>query len=130
MLKVDGDRLMAVAERELSVSPQVWHGYRLIDSVEHDDDTSAPEGASQGQRNLEHLFALLSGTLPAGPLDVALRGIRSEDASLRGVAIEYLESVLPRTVWENLKRLLDATPTRSGADAPGQSDPPPPASPR
>ena len=128
-LKVDSARFMAVAERELSVSPQVWHGYRLIDSVEHDDDMSARDAADQGQRNLEHLFSLLAAVLPAAPLDVALRGLRSDDIALRGVAIEYLEGVLPPAVWSKLALLLDV-PTPSDGDAPAQSAPPHPARPR
>jgi AAA family ATP:ADP antiporter len=128
-LKVDGARFMAVAERELSVPPQVWHGYRLIDSVEHDEDISARDAADQGQRNLEHLFSLLAAVLPAGPLDVALRGLRSDDVALRSVAIEYLDGVLPTAVWSRLSRLLEVTSTASAGDAPAQSDRPRPARP-
>jgi hypothetical protein len=129
-LQVDRARLMAVAERELSVSPQVWHGYRLIDSVDSEEDVTARDAGQQAQRNLEHLFSLLAAVLPAGPLDVALRGLRSDDAALRGVAIEYLKGVLPPPVWSNLWRLLEATPTPSGGDAPVQSARPPQARPR
>ena len=129
-LRVDGARFMAVAERELSVPPQVWHGYRLIDTVEHDDEMSGRDAVAQGQRNLEHLFSLLSAVLPAGPLNVALRGLQSADVALRSVAIEYLEGVLPAAVWSKLSRLLDVTPTASAGDAPAQSDPPRPARPR
>jgi hypothetical protein len=95
----------------------VWRGYRLIDSVDHDEDVSAREAADQGQRNLEHLFSLLAAVLPAAPLDVALRGLRSDDVALRGVAIEYLEGVLPPAVWSRLSLLLEV-PTASGGDAP------------
>jgi hypothetical protein len=102
----------------------VWSGYRLIDSVEHDEEMSVRDAAAQGQRNLEHLFSLLSAVLPAGPLNVALRGLRSDDVALRSVAIEYLEGVLPPAVWSKLSRLIELTPTASAGDAPGQSDPP------
>jgi hypothetical protein len=127
-LKVDSARFMVVAERELSVPPSIWHGYRLIDSVDHDGEVSPRERADQGQRNLEHVFSLLAAVLPAGPLDVALRGFRSEDAALRSVAIEYLESVLPPAVWSKLSRLLEV-PTGSGADVPPRSVPPHPTTP-
>jgi hypothetical protein len=129
-LAVPASRVLHLVERELSVPVQVWHGHRLIDRVEHEDDGAADEsGAAHEQRNLEHVFSLLSTVLPAEPLAVALTGIRSPDASLRGVAIEYLESVLPPPIWARLWMLLEVA-TPSDADVPGRSGPPPPATPR
>jgi hypothetical protein len=105
-LSVDASRIMAVVERELSVPPQVWHGYRLID---RDDESGVheaqPERASQ---NLEHVFTLFSAVLPREPLHVALRGIRSDNAGLRGLAVEYLDSVLSISIRTKLWALLNA----------------------
>jgi hypothetical protein len=107
-LTVDAGRVLAAVEREVSVPPQIWHGHRLIDHVDREDDPEAATGASpQEQRNLEHVFSLLAVVLPPEPLTVALQGIRSVDAGLRGVAIEYLESVLPPHIWARLWLLLD-----------------------
>lgn len=128
-LSIDAARVLAVVERELSVPAQVWHGHRLIDSVDRDDDGTGELTLLQEQRGVEHVFSLLSSVLPPEPLSVALRGIRSPDASLRGVAIEYLESVLPPPIWSRLWA-LDVGATASAADAPGQSGSPPPATPR
>jgi hypothetical protein len=127
---VDSARVLAVVERELSVPPQVWHGHRLIDSVEREDDTMVEPDAAQEQRNLEHVFSLLSTVLPPEPLSVALHGIRSTEPGLRGVAIEYLESVLPQPIWTRLWVLLEVGATPSDAGAHARSDPPPPATPR
>ena len=128
---VDSARILAVVERELSVPPQVWHGHRLIDSVERDDDSARREpDTTQEQRNLEHVFSLLSTVLPPEPLSVALHGIRSSDPSLRGVAIEYLESVLPASIWTRLWVLLEGGATPSDAGAHARSDPQPPTTPR
>ena len=127
---VESARILAVVERELSVPPQVWHGHRLIDSVEREDDSVMGPDTAQEQRNLEHVFSLLSTVLPPEPLSVALHGIRSPDPGLRGVAIEYLESVLPQTIWTRLWVLLDVGATPSDAGARGRSDLPPPATPR
>jgi ATP:ADP antiporter, AAA family len=127
---VDGTRILAVVERELAVPPQVWHGHRLIDSVEGDDDSLGEPDSTQEQRNVEHVFSLLSTVLPPEPLSVALHGIRSSDPSLRGVAIEYLESVLPQPIWTRLWVLLDAGATPSDAGAHARSDPQPPTTPR
>jgi hypothetical protein len=127
---VDSARVLAVVERELSVPAQVWHGHRLIDSVEREDDSVIEPDAAQEQRNLEHVFSLLSTVLPPEPLSVALHGIRSTDPGLRGVAIEYLESVLPQTIWTRLWVLLEVRATPSDAGAHARSGPPPPATPR
>jgi ATP:ADP antiporter, AAA family len=127
---VDSGRILAVVERELSVPPQVWHGHRLIDSVEKEDDGMVGPDTAQEQRNLEHVFSLLSTVLPPEPLSVALHGIRSPDPGLRGVAIEYLESVLPAPIWTRMWILLDVGTTPSDAGAHGRSDPPPTTTPR
>ena len=77
-----------------------------------------------------HVFSLLSTVLPPEPLSVALHGIRSPDPGLRGVAIEYLESVLPPGIWTRLWVLVEGGATPSDAGAHARSDPQPPATPR
>jgi ATP:ADP antiporter, AAA family len=127
-LPIDSGRILAIVERELAVPAQIWHGHRLIDAVDRDDEASELAPLHE-QRAVEHVFSLLSMVLPAEPLSVALSGIASPDASLRGVAIEYLESVLPPPIWARLW-VLDVGATPSAGDAPGQSDSPPRATPR
>lgn len=105
-LTIDTPRIMAVVERELSVPPQVWHGYRLID---RDDESGVQESQPErAQQNLEHVFALLMAVLPRDPLHVALRGIRSDNPGLRGLAVEYLDSVLSASIRGKLWSLLGA----------------------
>ena len=104
---VDRARILALVERELSVPLQVWQGHRLIDQPERDED-AADEGLTQ--RNFEHVFLLLTAVLPREPLQVALRGISSPNAGLRGLALEYLESVLPPTIVARLWQLVDVPP--------------------
>ena len=107
-LAVDPARVLAVVERELSVSPQVWQGYRLIDRAEGDAVPATQEAqAERAQENVTHVFALLAAVLPREPLQVAFRGIRSDDASLRGLALEYLDGVLPPTIRTKLYALLN-----------------------
>jgi AAA family ATP:ADP antiporter len=127
---VDSARILAVVERELSVPPQVWHGHRLIDSVEREEDSVIETGSAQEQRNLEHVFSLLATVLPPEPLNVALHGIRSTEPGLRGVAIEYLESVLPPAIWARLWVLLEGGVTPSDDGAHARSDQPPTTTPR
>ena len=104
---VDRARILALVERELSVPLQVWQGHRLIDQPERDEDVT-DEGLTQ--RNFEHVFLLLTAVLPREPLQVALRGISSPNAGLRGLALEYLESVLPPTIVARLWQLVDVPP--------------------
>ena len=107
-LAVDPARVMAVVDRELSVSPQVWQGYRLIDRSEGDAVPATQQAqAERAQENVTHVFALLAAVLPREPLQVAFRGIRADDPSLRGLALEYLDGVLPPAIRAKLYALLN-----------------------
>ncbi|MHC4781284.1 MAG: hypothetical protein ACYTFG_22135, partial [Planctomycetota bacterium] len=44
---------------------------------------------------------------PKQPLSIAFRGLHAEDANLKGTALEYLESILPQPIQENLWPFLD-----------------------
>jgi hypothetical protein len=107
-LAVDAARMMAAVERELSVSQQIWQGHRLIDQPDRDDLAAPEEAADLSHRNLEHVFTLLAAVLPREPLQVALRGLSSSNAGLRGLALEYLDSVLAAPMLEKLRQLIDA----------------------
>ena len=126
-LPVDHARIIAVIERELSVPPQVWHGYRLLDRPDVDGGGDEQEAAGATSRSLEHIFALLSTIVAREALDAAVHGIRSENPGVRGLAIEYLDQVLPAAVLERLRDLMAATPSASGA--PSQSGSPPTTTP-
>jgi hypothetical protein len=80
--------------RELSVDKEVWDTRRVIDASEH--------GISNV--STEHVFRLLSLILPRDPLKIAYRGLYSGDDHLKGMALEYLESVLPAEVRSVLLR--------------------------
>jgi ATP:ADP antiporter, AAA family len=127
-LRVDHARIIAVIERELSVPPQVWHGYRLLDrpDIEGTGGDEPPQ-AGEASRNLEHIFALLSTIVAREPLDAAVKGITSPNPGVRGLAIEYLDQVLPAAVLDRLRAMIKATP--SASDAPAQSGSPPRATP-
>jgi hypothetical protein len=70
--------------------------------------------ARSSPRGLEHVFGLLSLSLPGEPLGVALRAWHTSDRSLRGTALEYLENVLPSDVWSLLWPWLGSRPTSTG----------------
>jgi len=115
-LSIDRARMIAIVERELSVPPQVWRGYRLLDRPEMEEPASSSEPVEASSRHLEHIFLLLSTIVAREPLDAAVHGIRSPNAGVRGLAVEYLDQVLPAAVLDRLRALIASTP--SGVDAP------------
>ena len=52
-------------------------------------------GQDPADQRLSHVFSLLSLVLPREPLQIAYRGLQSNDRRLRGTALEYLEGTLP-----------------------------------
>lgn len=115
-LAVDRSRILAAVERELSVSPEVWHGHRLIDGVEREEgDDRALAESDRAQRNLEHVFKLLATVLPREPLQVAFRSIQSDDRRMRSLAAEYLDGVLPAGIRARLWALIEPGAVHDGA---------------
>jgi hypothetical protein len=108
-LRVDAAAIYSRLEAELSVGAVVWESHRLLDRREAVDDRDVVwflDDLLRGRANemLEHVFSLLALVLPREPLQVAFRALHTDDAWLRGLALEYLESVLPehirRQIWE------------------------------
>jgi hypothetical protein len=119
-LVVDRERVLAVVLNEVAVGRSVWESRQLIDAV---DDQWAPLEAellrNRASRSLEHVFTLLALILPGEPLRLAYHALHTEDRHLRGTALEYLESVLPGRVREQLWRFLE--PGGRRADDRGQT---------
>jgi hypothetical protein len=109
-LSIDRSRMIEVIERELSVPPQKWRGYRLLDrpDSEHELDGTR-EFPSDMSRFLEYVFLLLSTIVPREPLDAAVRGFRSPSAGVRGLATEYFDQVLPPAVLARLREFVTQT---------------------
>ncbi len=57
-------------------------------------------------RGLEHVFTLLSLVLDAQHVRIAFQGIHTDDASLHGLSLEYLDSVLPDDLREPVLTLV------------------------
>ena len=89
-LHFDRSKIIAVIERELSVPPQRWRGYHLLDRPEA-EPAGVQESSEDQSRHLEHIFQLLSTIVGREPLDAAVHGVRSPLPGLRGLAIEYLD---------------------------------------
>jgi hypothetical protein len=119
-LSVDRARIIAAVERELSVPPQRWRGYTLLDRPELDAAPLDRADVRGDELTYVHfLTLLLSSIIAPAPLDAAVHGVRSTNPGVRGLAREYLDQVLPAAVLERLTALIGATP--SGGDALGRS---------
>jgi hypothetical protein len=123
-LSVDRDRVFEVMMREMAVERGLWETRQLIDQP---DDESSPMEAEvlrgRTNRSLEHLFTLLSLALPRETVRLAFHGLHTGDRYLRNTALEYLETVLPESVWTRLRPFLEdgdaagTRPTRSSQEA-------------
>jgi AAA family ATP:ADP antiporter len=63
-------------------------------------------GAATTPQAIKHLATLLALALPSEPIQMAFLGLRSEEPTLRGVALEYLENVLPTDIREQMWQVL------------------------
>ena len=101
---VSRDRVFEVVLAEVEVGRPVWEGHRLLREIEAQDDRVFADEfvKDRASRSLSHVFTLLSLVLPFEPLQIAYRGLHTTDDKLRGTALEYLDSVLPKPIREGL----------------------------
>jgi HEAT repeat protein len=132
-LKVERETIFDIALHELTTGRATWSTARtgssvdgersgadedVVRSSEHDGRASgeAPDG-DELRRGLAHIFAVLGLVLEREPLSIAYRALRSDDASLRGTAFEYLEVVLPTRLRDLIVPLLgDVKPAPRSRD--------------
>jgi AAA family ATP:ADP antiporter len=62
------------------------------------------ERPAGGERQLAHVFTLLSLALEPEPLRIAWAALRGRDRALRGTALEYLDTVLPDEIFVPLSQ--------------------------
>jgi ATP/ADP translocase len=105
----DRDLILDIVCREAAVDRRVWESHRLLDGVEAGDGGSMIDAVlrTRTSRALEHVFNLLSLIHPKEPLRIAFQALHTDDARLRGTALEYLESALPARVRAPLWPLLE-----------------------
>ena len=107
-LQIDRERVFEVMMREMTVERGLWETRQLIDQP---DDESSPIEVEvlrgRTSRSLEHLFTLLTLSLPRETVRLAFHGLHTGDRYLRGTALEYLETVLPEAVWARLRPFLE-----------------------
>ncbi len=88
-LRFDPEAALARARRELETSS---------------------EGPARDARKLEHAFNVLSLAFPREAMQLAYGAVVAHDPFLRGVALEYLDAVLPAELRAALIRRLDSAP--------------------
>jgi hypothetical protein len=116
-VRIDKERIFDVVRREVAVGRPVWESHRLLDAVEPDSRSFVDEFLKdRAGQSLAHVFTLLSLVLPTAPLQIAYRGLHTDDPGLRGTALEYLEGVLPTDIRNRLWPFLSDRP-RSQRDS-------------
>jgi AAA family ATP:ADP antiporter len=106
-LHIDRERVMQVILKEIGVERGVWESRQLIDLEEEFSPMESEVLRDRVSRSVEHLFTLLSLVLPRETLRLAFHALHTNDPYLRGTALEYLETVLPDSVWAKLSPLLE-----------------------
>jgi HEAT repeat protein len=110
-VRVDRDVIFELVRRETTVSRSVWKSQRLLQRPEEGESSEAffvdEFVQDRASRSLAHVFTLLSLVVSAEPLKIAFRGLHTDDANLRGTALEYLEGVLPPIIREPLWPFLE-----------------------
>jgi hypothetical protein len=102
-VRIDRERIFDVVRREVTVSRPVWQSHRLLDAIADEKASFVDEFIKdRAGQSLAHVFILLSTVLPAAPLQIAFRGLHTDDPGLRGTALEYLEGVVPPDIRERL----------------------------
>ncbi len=121
-LSVSRDVVYGAVMKETNVGRPLWEDQRLLDEPAADDPSVFIDEAlrTQTTRSMEHVFTLLSLVLPAAPLRIAFKGLLTTDPVLRGTSLEYLESALPRDIWENLHPFLNDRREHASNQRPGQ----------
>lgn len=101
--KLEADVIFEIVTQELVASSDLLRK-RLSSGVTNTGrlqlmDDVLRERATQ---TLAHICTLFALVLPPQSVRLAFRALRTDNDKLRGVALEYLESVLPRPLWEQL----------------------------
>jgi ATP:ADP antiporter, AAA family len=115
-IRIERERVFEVVRREVAVSRPVWQSHRLLDTVDTEDRSFVDEFLKdRAGQSLAHVFTLLTLVLPTAPLQIAYRGLHTNDPKLRGTALEYLEGVLPQDISQRLAPFI-GTPGQTAHD--------------
>jgi ATP:ADP antiporter, AAA family len=117
-LRPDPNKVFEAALAEIRVAERLSEPPRMLDGYEEKADVAAEALWTSTDIRLEHVFRLLSLSLPREPLHVAFQALHTENAYLRGTALEYLDSVLPPGVRDHIWQFLEGPVIRSSPAKP------------
>jgi AAA family ATP:ADP antiporter len=108
-IRIGPEAVYDIVLQEVAVGKPVWESHRLLDKAEERESSPFVDEflRDRTNRSLEHVFTLLSLTLPTDALQIAFRGLHTDDQHLRGTALEYLESTLPPAIRDRLWPFLE-----------------------
>jgi ATP:ADP antiporter, AAA family len=108
-LKAPADGVFAAVERELQVAHPIWNSRRLIDNRSDSDPKVFLDDVlrERADKSLEHIFSLFATVLPRDAIKIAFRALHTDDKTLRGLAAEYLDSILPPNIRERLWIMIE-----------------------
>jgi hypothetical protein len=117
-------QVYAAAQREIATAKRLLEMPRVLDKYDDRPPAIPPDSTAKfswisSDIRLEHIFRLLSLSLPPEPLHAAFQALHTDDSYLRGTALEYLESILPSGIRETLVQFLESTALLVGAGRPG-----------
>jgi hypothetical protein len=117
-LKVPTDRVYAAVERELQVARPLRDSRRLLDPRDNSDPNEFLDDIlrERADQTLEHIFSLFASVLPREAVKIAFRSLHTDDPGLRGLAMEYLDSVLPDKVRGGLWAFIETKPPKHPLD--------------
>lgn len=93
---------------ELDFGRKAWDSRRLLDEDADDADHLIQKADREKvHKSVEHVFTLLSLAYEPGPVRLSLLAYAGDDHTLRGTALEYLETVLPEEIRDALFPMLD-----------------------
>jgi hypothetical protein len=121
----DRDTIFELVGIELSSRGDLRH------DSQHDSQPDSAGGAQhhmvqevlreRTSKRLTYIATLLGLVLPPQSVRLAFRALRTEDAKLRGVALEYLDSVLPHSLREQLSARMEGPAPARGAMRPEEA---------
>jgi hypothetical protein len=118
------ETIIALVMQEVAVDERVWNAQRLVPLLpdERHRELFGQVLQERTDRSLEHVFTLLSLSLPAEPLRAAFRTLQGNDHHLRGTALDYLELIVPTEIRTRLWHLIERDGRSRGAGDPAPGD--------
>lgn len=124
-IKLEKEGVFSAVLREVAVGRRVWESHRLLDELEDDEEHSPLVDdflRNRSSQGLEHVFTILSLALPKEPLQIAFRGLHTDNRDLKGTALEYLESILPETIRKSLWPFLEDDRRKRNEKSPSREE--------